>query len=747
MLEISFLTCAVFISGAAFLPTMILRSGPTLAFGMTLLVAFGSFISIFAGINVGTSMLIGLFLGLCLFSYRFYFSDVFRVNATKLFFSQTIPILLFGIVFSAILSKFEVEFASRNFDASYAIQDSIYLAENSANQSQTVGTDFLPLSWSASTKDRYGVSFILAMLSKLEISNVWWSAKYVMVFLMLLLILTVLLLVRQLFNTTGIETVIIGFFLLVSPSILLPIQYFMFGQVLGLIISFAIMHFLIQSSEFKPLLYLSVFSLVILFISYPAMAFPMVLLFCIFALLSPLQGDSILERVKTLLKHIFFALLLLFVSYGFRIQIVIERIWAWISGVLFPTQDPEDLSPLQTTIFGQYGSKLGLPLFVGAIKYPNFDLLSTYMLAILLALSLWQIYLFFFSRKFTTKNHGLNVLIAFYFSWILMALISYIKDSAYVFFKFSTWIMPLILAVNVLLVLRVMLNKGNNFSKTFRLLAISLGLPGLLLVSITGTQHLAQIKIWNSFSQTAKTAIFPSLDSTQLLGTGKIYLATPTVEEAVWLSGLMGSVDQKRFLSLGPTSQALGGALTTSCKSGGGLVRFDSSDLILQDSKLLDIAPPLQFYSLPRAVVGTIAINRSDQLKAGIVLNSGGLYPPEMSLADDGETKNAFRWSTGQLCFSLYSDDLRTRSIQIDFDSGPDISELEPWITSVDNKGVSNRSTNNHVKFVFEAMPGWNTVQVRQPGCYTEMRDRQGRWTLRADDRGLCLKISRITVN
>lgn len=744
MLEIVVLTTSVFFAGSAFMPNRLVKDGPTLAFGLAVLVAFGSTSSILFGASTGICIILGVCFAVLVFSWRFSVDLYFRLKTKAIFLFQVIPLLFVSSLCVPLLRSFQIDFASRNFDASYAIQDSIFLSANPSNSSSQLGDEILPLNWSASLKDRYGVSFLLALIRVLDPPNIWWSAKYVMVFLILLLILTILVLLRALFQTNKLELFAVGTFLLMTPSILLPLQYFMFGQVFGLILSFCTMAFLCQIQLQRHSLYFGVFTLVILFISYPAMAFPMALLLLLCILVFNILGLPFSSRIVFSSQLLFASFAILVILYGFRFQALLDRIWIWISGVLFPASGSVDLSPLQVTIFGQYVSKIGIGLFTGILKYPNFGSLDLFQLILVLLLSVSLIVVFFLSSSHSVSGKNGLVLKSFICSWMLMALVAYIKGSPYLFFKFSTWIMPIVVGVNIIYLMRFFAREKFQMSKRLQVTLGITTISGLALSLIVGSQHILQIKEWNSFSQIAKTSTFNGLNTLTLDSSDKVYLSTPTTEEAVWLSGLLGSVEQKRIQSLGATFQALGGALSLKCQAGKAQSTFDTEGFILQDEKLLDIVEPLIFETSPDKLVGSISVNKVKDLVSGIVLNSGGLYPPEILYAKKDAEGGAFRWSTGQICLSFYSSDAISQEISMKFSRGPDFVDGSRWVVSLENRQIPYEATDGAVKFSFTPSVGWNRIQIQLPAC-NQTNIVRDRWSARADDRGLCYNVSTIS--
>ena len=208
----------------------------------------------------------------------------------------------------------------------------------------------------------------------------------------------------------------------------------------------------------------------------------------------------------------------------------------------------------------------------------------------------------------------------------------------------------------------------------------------------------------------------------------------------------MGNVDQNQIQILGPTLQALGGALSSECIAGKTQSTFDMSGYIVEDLNSLDIVPPLIFKSVPDFSFGSITINSSRNIQSGLILNSGGVYPPEI-LQSVNKPRSAFRWSTGQVCFSLYASNVDTQEVSLFFEKGPDFGVDNPWLVLQDKRIIASRSNKGVISFEVSPKVGWNTIQVQQPGCYSHKKSPRQRWNLRADDRGLCIQISRILIN
>jgi hypothetical protein len=326
------------------------------------------------------------------------------------------------------------------------------------------------------------------------------------------------------------------------------------------------MYFLCQPKDSRFSLTLSAFVTVTLFIAYPAMAFPLVLLVLLFIFLFNGRAISFKSRLLLTLQLISLSSLFLVILYGFRINIVIERIWIWISGVLFPQQAGADSSPLQISIFGQYISEIGIPLFTGILKYPNFISFNHVQIAVFGLLSFCVFFMFLSTQKLVDEAESKLVLKSYIFSWGLMAAVAYLKGSSYLFYKFGTWIMPLVTTFVVVYLVRLLSRKTEVPRLPFQKSLSFITTLALIFISVAGVQHISQVERWNSFSQIAKTADFTKLNSLKLSGTNTIYLSTPSAEESVWLSGLLGSINQNRFVGLGPTKQALGGALAGVCK-------------------------------------------------------------------------------------------------------------------------------------------------------------------------------------
>lgn len=636
-----------------------------------------------------------------------------------------------------IISRIGFDFASRNFDAYYAIQDGIFLSVHPSYQHLANSHEILPLTWSASTNDRYGVSYLIALLRYLHVGNPWSNAQYIMIFTLIVLILIIYSFLKKIFSLNGREKIIIFIVVSFSPAILIPLQYFMFGQVLGLavaILAIAILNY--QNVDKKASRY-SLFISSTLLIIYPAMVFPVGLFWCIYLLQE--NGTSIIRRIFRVILTFGVAALIALVEFGFHFSILWKRIWTWIAGSLLSNSTTDNLQ-FQIKLFGQYSSKIGIPLYTGILRYPYTLAQSnkTVFVFLLISVSIFVNALFLI-RKISERNSK-SILVAFVFSWLLMAFIAYVTTNSYVFVKFSTWTMPIVLGTACLALLR---NKILYTTKLKSLIIKIVSLASAVAIAmslITSISYALTLKTWDSFPQVPKPNLYSSFNHLQIQGTQKIGVVSPTAEEAMWTAGLFGSVTQSRFLSLGVTNQALGAGLDRNCAYNDAEKAYDSLGYIVTNDQQWDIVPPLTFNKPPQFKIANYSVSLASNLKSALIINGGGLFPPSKIGFYDGHSipSGALRWSSGEVCLAVFSSLATEKDIKMNFAPGPDLSSGMMWKLNVNGIMKNEPFTPGILTHKAQLNAGWNLIQIVQPGCYVDGKSRSGRWTSRVDDRKLC---------
>jgi hypothetical protein len=693
----------------------------------------------------GSAIIYTTGMGLVILLLKYFTDHNFRELTKFNLLRITAPMTL-GITFVSLMIEISgLELASRNFDAYYAIQDALFLSTQPAYQHLSSPSEILPLTWSASTNDRYGVSYLLSGLQRAGIGNVWWNAQYVMIFCLTVLAILVISFLKDNFKLSTKETSRLAPVVIFSPAFVIPLIYFMFGQVLGLAIVLTVLGvfaFEIRNNK-KP-----IFSLVLtstLIVIYPAMLFPMVLFWTVYFTMF-----SKLNLLKRFMSFTLFGIglsALAILQYGFHFTVIRQRLWTWVAGSLFSHPPKTDSLHFSATVFGQYASRLGLPLFFGFIRYPMTVRINHFYLVALIIMSICLSIAFYSTLIMYFKGSSLALPLSFLFSWVLMAAVSYLKGNSYLVIKFSTWTMPLIFGIACTGLLKFL--DRRNFNKiSLRLKVTSLlAALGVIASLFTTFSYASTLKTWNSFSQVPNPSDYSLLAQTKLPGTTRIGIVAPTAEEAAWTAGLFGKVDQSRFFSLGPSIQALGEGLQRGCTFNSVEKNFDHFGFLLINSKMIDVTSPLKMTKSPALKVGDLHLYRVADLDSGLIINGEGLYPPNklMKLAGVSLPKSSLRWSSGSICFGVYSTKNSEKILSLSTFGGPDLQVKKAWVIKMGGETSSLAYKEGAQRITLNLRAGWNLLQISQPGCGAT--DLSGRiWGARADDRRLCFALTEATL-
>ena len=735
--------CAVI--GLAISPRGLIKSSYTWGIGMAALIGTGSFLSSMLNRATGAAIIFTIGIGLVILLLRLFVDPDFRALSRFNLLHMTAPATI-GVTFIALLiQKSGFELASRNFDAYYAIQDALFLSTKPAYQHLSSPTEILPLTWSASTNDRYGVSYLLSGLQKAGIGNVWWNAQYVMIFCLMLLAILVMSFLKNNFKLSSAESSLLAPVIIFSPAFLIPLVYFMFGQVLGLAIVvtiFGVFAFELRENK-KPIYSLLLTSTLI--VIYPAMLFPMALFWASYFLI--FSHSSLLNRLKLFFLFCFSLSISAIFQYGFHVTVIGHRLWTWVAGSLFSHPPKTDSLHFSATVFGQYASRLGIPLFTGFVRYPmmikinNFYLIALIIVSICLFIVAYSTLITYFKRRM------LVIPLSFLSSWVLMAVVSYLKGNSYLVIKFSTWTMPLIFGIACAGLYKFLNNKSFNKISIRLKIASVLAAVGVIASLSTAFSYASTLKTWNSFSQVPNPRDYSLLAQTKLPGTSRIGIVAPTAEEAAWTAGLFKSVDQSRFFSLGPSIQALGEGLQRQCELNSVEKNFDDFGFLLINVKMIDVTSPLNMSKDPVLKVGNLRLYRVAQFESGVVINGEGLYPPNKlsKIAGASLPKSSLRWSSGSFCLGIYSSKNSEKVLDLRTFAGPDLKSKKTWMMKLGGTTSPLTYKNGIQQINLNLKAGWNLLQISQPGC-DETTSFGRNWSARADDRHLCFALTEATL-
>jgi hypothetical protein len=660
-------------------------------------------------------------------------------------------VLLISPVLSLFLKKTNIDFAARNFDAHYAIVDGLFLVNNSASSSAVgrLTNELLPMDWSASTNLRYGMSFVVSFLETIQIGDAWTNAQYIFFALLIILSLTIYSFARAIFKRSKRTSLILSILVTISPISFLNINYFMFGQALALPV--LILGFLVlgKVAKGRSEYFLQVAILMFFFVAYPAMLFPSLVFF------SLSLGRALYQKEVKLISLVKLFSILVVMSllvYGFDASDPVSRLIIWITANLNPQSvnlSVDESIPI--TIFSQFTSLLGLPLTLGLIPYPFLGrqiFFFSLILNMFVFFVLYQLVKHIF--KILRKDDNLIPFFLFFSSWLLVPAFGFLGGNSYLYLKVMVWISPLIALVFWDLVIA-------KFVSIFFLLKQrgipqiggSVTLVSLTLISILLLQvSLAYGKMfpkWDSFTQRPLPNMYSEFKSSGLKENAKIAINATTAEEALWTAGLFGHTNNQ-FYSLGVKSQALGEGLTTRCTMPFAQKNFQEFENILENTKKQDVGIPSQY------TVGSRVSNFGDWelfnrsgLEFAIVMNGSGTFPPTILTENTSPVlgSSVFRWSSGQVCFSIFTNKILDIEVKIPYSSGPDFNPEGAWKVLVGNRSTTSTITETNIGFRATLIPGWNLVQVSRSGC--NLSSNESRWTRRADDRLLCYAVGKVT--
>lgn len=730
------------IIGISILPNRFFKSFVVFGFGISSWICLGASMSNFTGAPLGKTMKYVLILSILVVLIKFCISNTFRSRMFPYVISKLSILLGVTLVFSYIVTQFKFDFAVRNFDAYYAAQDGAYLSGHAAFERTSAFHGLLPLTWSASTNDRYGVSYLLAFLKYVNLGSTWANAQYVMLVCLICLVFLIYEISKLLFSN---ELLIRYFALLLtifSAALLVPVINFMFGQVLGLCVVFTSI-LLIGSQNKDSLPWGAICFSSTLIVIYPAMIFPMVLFWAVLVFL--LQYKKSL--VQTLLIGVRMAFAFVFLSlilFGFHFSVLWDRIWVWVAGNLNLDNGSTDNTLAGINFYGQYGSKIGLPLFFGLLRYPFTSNLNLFQIMFLLLVTAFAVVLIYFSINSSTNLDFKRILIAFCVSWVGFGFGAYLFGKSYIFAKFSTWTLPvltLIIISGIMPAYRILTKRFFGLVKFFFIFFV------VSLLGLTATTSLSYFKDlarWNSFPNTPDPKNYEFFKHYVVAGTDRVLLLAPTAEEATWTAALFESFDPKRLLPLGADKQALGAAFSSNCTLSKSQVEFKSNDFIVQNVSTLDIVPKLNFASAPVRLIGSYSIQSANFLKSGIVLNGDGLMPPT-AIANFANVQTLFgslRWSSGHLCAAIYSNAIENKKLVMNFQPGPDLQKMLPWEIMFNGGAQEIMLFKDRLETSIEVQKGWNLIDFVQPGCSIQPESNASRWNARADDRKLCIAIT-----
>lgn len=712
--------------------------------GIISLILSTSGLSNFLSLSVTTAGLYACSLFGFILVFRCIRSHEFRDALKNLLLRDVGVITTVYLLLSFIIQKLDFDYASQNFDAYYAIQDGEWLSTKSANS--TSGFDWkndsqelLPLGWSSSTIDRYGVSYLFAISKVFPQMDTWQGAQFLGLSLYLISFYTL----YRLLNVVLVQTmsrrvikaaVLLAFF---SPFAIMQFQYFMFGQLLAIPVLYLLSYKLSQtkSVRFQPLLILIP---VFFFIAYPAMFFVSVLAIGIYnLLLIRISNKTFTTFVRENFLLFGLTFLGIMLSSGSVISASFDRFLIW---TITNADTSREVSWSTLKIFSQFSSTLFGPLIMGLIPYPFRAEPGIFLLATLCLIS---VFMFFSTVKFFSKvtdsNFNKYAVYSVHGTLFCLIIFAYIADKSYLVMKLTTWFYPLFMVIFLLMTWQFVISRRSLVKVRYSLTSVTF-LITFSMIASTSVIYLERSTTWTNFPNIVKPSEYEAISALKSEIDNTLLISSPTIEESMWLAGRLGQNVGRNTFGLQEGGQALGVGMNDNCKLPKSLMNYDSKSLILFENYANDVTNGFKFTQAPRKVSDRFVVQSARYLKTAEVLIGSGTFPP-INLRKDKigllEGNRFARWSSNQICIGFFSDTTRLKVIEFEYVQGPDLQLKSKW-AAFDYLGNELQALEkaNTVNVLFQPKVGWNLIQIVQPNCF--LRKIPNRWSNRADDRSLC---------
>jgi hypothetical protein len=457
----------------------------------------------------------------------------------------------------------------------------------------------------------------------------------------------------------------------------------------------------------------------------------------------------ILTRLSNLVRVAFVVIGAFLLLFGFHLRVLLERIWVWIIGNISHPQNSTDVFHFHVKTFGQFSSKIGIPLFFGLIKYPYTGNFGTIHFLVWLFLSASFVFLVY--KGFLAIPYGgfRNSVLIFVLSFGTISLVSYVIGNSYLVLKFSTWSMPLISLIALQGIISLLIRYSGKFYDVRNLLVSLIALALLFVSFSSASQYLLNMKKWDSFTNVPNPSSYGKIMSFKKSDLNHLFLIMPTAEDAIWTAGLFSNLDQNRILSIGPTKQALAEGFSSVCDMNRSVVIGSKGDYIGINLNTIDVVHPVTFNSNPILVTNNLALYNVENLNEGLVLTGDGLYPPSYlkKLGNHVLSNGVMRWSSGQVCTSVFSNKAKKITVRLNFANGPDSGSLHSWQAILNGTKQIVTTESDSVTVSVSVLKGWNKLQLKDSSCYFNNYSFSSRWSNRADDRKLCFAVTNLSLS
>jgi hypothetical protein len=738
------------IIGIAMSSRRTIQDGFVFPLGIISLILSSSALSSFLSMSVTKAGTYSCGLFLTIFAIRLLMSHQFRNLIKSFFLKDLIFLVSIHSILSLIILRINFDYASQNFDAYYAIQDGEWLSTHSANSSssyewQNKNQELLPLGWSSSTLDRYGVSYLFAISKILPFMDLWGGAQFLGLSLFIISFYTLYSTIRacmaKSISSSKIKLAVLV--ASIAPFSIMQFQYFMFGQLLALPILYFLIYKLSQTRDLRLRITLIIIPL-FFFVAYPAMFFVSILAIALYNLW--IFRSSEVRIFPYMIKNlVFFGLTFITIifSAGSAVMTSMNRFLIW---TITNTDTTREVSWSTLKIFSQFSSGLFAPLVAGLIPYPFKLEIGKFVLG-----SIWVLSVFIFVttlrffKSSTSSRYEQAAVFCVHGTLFFLMLFAFITDKSYLVMKLNTWFYPLLIALFFIKVTSAIDIRSKYLTKiSLRYTTISL-VTSILIVS-TSITYLSRTTTWTNFPNIIKPNEYEEISKIKSEINQSLLISSPTIEESIWLSGRLGQTISGNTYGLQEGGQSLGVGMNKDCSLPKGLANFDSKSAILFPKFRNDIAGKFVFSDTARMVSNRLQIQDSRYLQYAEIIIGSGTFPPidliksNISLLPGNDFA---RWSSNQICLGLYSKTKSLIRIKFEYVDGPDLESKSIW-QAFDASGM-NLATQDYDKTVtvlFQPKIGWNLIQVVQPSCF--LRELPNRWYYRADDRSLCFLVGDI---
>jgi hypothetical protein len=614
--------------------------------------------------------------------------------------SQAKIALIFYITYF-IFHILRIVFGTFNFDFFYNTLDALFIMDYGVSKYYNT-SDIFPLNWSADPMGRYGVSFLISFLNILHYSATYW-AGVTFVLMIVLSGISSAVLILSLFKFANINLKIVAiFFTIFNPLTITSWHYALIGQtagwpvfiyciILGLSFSF--------KDEKNAAKQFAVF-IVALFWIYPAhllTILPLVILMVMRILY--------LKKFTQIFTISFYFLTLLIATVGFYPQNAFEK----VSRIFLYSSKTGAESKIVPAVLNQFSSNIGPLISTGFAPYPFF---FTTTIAFLTYVSLAIILMFLFAQvrfkflgleNFFRSLTPLKILVIFFLAWYVFVFL-FLKSN-YLIFKISIWFMPLCVGIAIITMGQRIASRYSQ-PLMIALIAVVASIPFLSTTVVSFNKAISKQNV--SFPL-ADPANAKGLNRILYGSGGNLVLSLPSAEEAAWLSLQLPKRQLQNVNYAGPPRQVLGIGFSDQCLS---VNPINKENIVAWTNLENDIFPPPTLNNSNFSTSGIFSYTSASNISTLVSQNTGVFYP-EKSRGWPFKNGDYFRWSNGNIAFSVWSASPKVIDLQFPIVKGPDLRKINFEKPNIGLIRLSQEESLTTVSWVnISLRSGWNCLHV-----------------------------------